>query len=320
LTEEALASESKLFFIELQKSWNKEVRLQDRELSGFKNRLRDRYKSGFDLFRMLLTSARELGNEKLKKNSSLRKKEKKLLQGTISRLHTRGCQVAAEILVLLENGYADGAMARWRTLHEVTVVAMFIATTGTKTAERYIDHQTVDSYKAVEFYCKTHIDLGFKALSQKVQNKVRKNYEEALKKWGDDFKSEYGWASEALDKKSPRFTDIEEFVKKASMRSYYKMASWNVHTNPRSLFFRLGAIDSENIYLAGASNYGFTEPAQNASLSLLEITKLLIDDNPCIEDSIIVRTLNLIVAEIPKAFQQSEKEVEKAHRKQIKRK
>ena len=45
----------------------------------------------------------------------------------LTRLHARGCQVGFEILALLKNGFADGAHARWRTLHELAVVAMFLA-------------------------------------------------------------------------------------------------------------------------------------------------------------------------------------------------
>ena len=42
----------------------------------------------------------------------------------------RACQVTDEIICLLENGFADGAMARWRTLHEIAVVAVVISQHG----------------------------------------------------------------------------------------------------------------------------------------------------------------------------------------------
>lgn len=48
----------------------------------------------------------------------------------LTRIQARGCQIGNEILTLLRNGYADGAHARWRTLHELTIVAGFISKHG----------------------------------------------------------------------------------------------------------------------------------------------------------------------------------------------
>jgi hypothetical protein len=49
-------------------------------------------------------------------------------------------------------GYASGAHARWRTLHEIAVVALFIAQEDNSTAERYVHHRFVKSYEdAVEY-------------------------------------------------------------------------------------------------------------------------------------------------------------------------
>jgi len=68
------------------------------------------------------------------------------------RLHIRACQVTNEIIILLENGYADGAMARWRTLHEIATVAAVIAKFGDELAERYVHYQIVESTKALTAY------------------------------------------------------------------------------------------------------------------------------------------------------------------------
>ena len=46
------------------------------------------------------------------------------------RLHARSCQITMEILALLKSGFADGAHARWRTLHEIAVTALFIKQQG----------------------------------------------------------------------------------------------------------------------------------------------------------------------------------------------
>ncbi|WP_217430933.1 DUF5677 domain-containing protein [Sphingomonas bacterium] len=57
-----------------------------------------------------------------------------MLNDTMLHLHARACQVVFEIITLMENGLADGAMARWRTLHEITVVATILAEHGEELA------------------------------------------------------------------------------------------------------------------------------------------------------------------------------------------
>ncbi|WP_224497072.1 DUF5677 domain-containing protein [Bradyrhizobium septentrionale] len=45
-------------------------------------------------------------------------------------LHARSCQITQEIIWLLSGGFADAAMARWRTLREATAVASLIGEHG----------------------------------------------------------------------------------------------------------------------------------------------------------------------------------------------
>ena len=56
--------------------------------------------------------------------------------------------MADEIICLLENGFADGAMARWRTLHEIAIVAIVLSKHGEDIAQGYLDHQAVESKRA----------------------------------------------------------------------------------------------------------------------------------------------------------------------------
>ncbi|NJM53745.1 MAG: hypothetical protein HC846_10380 [Blastocatellia bacterium] len=71
-------------------------------------------------------------------------------------LYARACLVSSEILVLLKAGFPDGSHARWRTLHEIAVVAMFIEKHGKEVAERYLLHEYVEDYKGAmqhQKYC-----------------------------------------------------------------------------------------------------------------------------------------------------------------------
>jgi hypothetical protein len=104
--------------VTLKKKWRGELRRQRREGADFQKRLLAHWGLPLDLLRMLLTISREFGdnvNQELRE--TLFPNSNHLIE-VLTRLHARACQVVDEILVLLSAGFADGAMARWRTLHE----------------------------------------------------------------------------------------------------------------------------------------------------------------------------------------------------------
>lgn len=45
-----------------------------------------------------------------------------LIMNVLFKLHSRSIQMSKEILTLLRNGYPDGALTRWRSLHESNVI------------------------------------------------------------------------------------------------------------------------------------------------------------------------------------------------------
>ena len=65
-------------------------------------------------------------------------------------LQRRGCQVSADIVTRLAAGFADGAMARWRTLFEIAVIVDILHGADDATAERYMDHSDVDAKRAAD--------------------------------------------------------------------------------------------------------------------------------------------------------------------------
>jgi len=55
-------------------------------------------------------------------------------------INGRAIRIANEVLVLLKNGYADGAYARHRTLYELSIYANFIVKYGDNVAKAYIEY------------------------------------------------------------------------------------------------------------------------------------------------------------------------------------
>lgn len=90
-----------------------------------------------DLFYLFLGISLDLGATLNHNRRPQAAQENDLVFDVLTRLHARGCQIGYEIYLLLSHGFADGAHARWRTLHEISVVASFISTHGQKVAESY---------------------------------------------------------------------------------------------------------------------------------------------------------------------------------------
>ncbi len=100
----------------LKRDWPGQAEFERESLQGFSRRLEARWCKGFDSLRMLLTMVREMGGEVHAGARRSRSSKNQAIRSILLRLHTRACQVTAEIITLMENGFADGAMARWRKL------------------------------------------------------------------------------------------------------------------------------------------------------------------------------------------------------------
>ena len=121
----------------LKRRWKTQSAREEEVLRGFRSRLHRRWRRPLEGLSMMLTITREFSELVGAPLQEARTKDNRHLVTVLTRLHARACQVAAEILTLLRDGFADGAMARWRTLHEIAVVAMFVRERGDGMAERY---------------------------------------------------------------------------------------------------------------------------------------------------------------------------------------
>lgn len=90
---------------------------------GFEHRLYLRWRRALDLFEVVRTCCLEAGeNFYMDHRSEI---DPKLSALTL--LHARACLVASEVQGLLGTGHAAGAQARWRTLHELAVIAFLLS-------------------------------------------------------------------------------------------------------------------------------------------------------------------------------------------------
>lgn len=292
----------------LKSNWPEQFDWERSQIASFRNNLEHRWGKGLSLLRMLLTICREIGQENLKRHQRLRPKKHSHLKVVLVRLHARACQVSDEIITLLEAGFADGAMARWRTLYEISVVATVIADHGEEIAEQYIAHEIVEAKSAMDEYARCSVLLGYKPISRREAKTIASDHGKILAKYGKEFGSPYGWAARHLKKKKPIFSDLEAAAGRAATRSYYKMASYNVHASAKGIFFKLSLLDATGI-IAGASNAGLTDPAQNTAISLTSITALLFGPRWTLDKIIQLKSISILRDEIPQAFYDAERKL-----------
>lgn len=286
----------------LRKRWKREARRQLRELRGFNRRLKKRWGPAIDRLRMSLTIARELGQSTSEMLRRAHSSELPHLADVLPRLHARACQVTDETICLLESGFADGAMARWRTLHETAAVALLLAESGEEVATRYVDHQVIESYRAATDYRSCSARLGYDPMGDSEYQETKDARDQMIERYGPDFDGPYGWATEAVGKSRPTIRDIEEAAGIDHLRAHYRMASHNVHANPKGVFFRLGLLSESDILLAGPSNFGLADPGHSAAISLAQVTAALCLREPNLDILVSQKLLGTLIDEIGDLF------------------
>jgi hypothetical protein len=293
---------------DLDANWAEEEQRRDAELVAFRNRLEERWHAPLSRLRQLIVIVTETGegiNQRLRSQAA----SAPFTYEVQTRLHARACQIANEVVALLSCGFADGAMARWRTLHEVAVTSVFIGNDEVL-AELYRLHEAVESLRAARLHVKHAERLGGESLTKEQMADMEADVASLKQRFGRAYGEPYGWAADKLGIPSPHFDQIEAAVRVGHMRPYYKLASHNVHANPKGAFFRLGLMDQSEVLLAGPSNFGLADPGQNTALSLTFVTSALVQLDPTVDVMVALEVALALSDEIGESFVAVQKQIE----------
>jgi hypothetical protein len=209
--------------------------------SGFVKRQREKWGTAFDKLKALVEAASESGSEFVQQFAAEAADKHDFLFDALARLHARACLIANEVLWLMEGGFASGAMARWRTLHEVAVIAYFLREHGQDAAERNLHHEAIEAYHAADQYQKHCGTLGKEALPATTIERLEIAQSDLCTRFGQPYgRSEWGWAAAALKSASVSFTQNEKSVNMDHMRPYFKLACYSNHAGSRGLRYDLG--------------------------------------------------------------------------------
>lgn len=298
----------------LNKNANSMLNQQRTYQKGFEQRLYGRWKKPIDLLECLIGVSLESGEEHRYKLAKTTDKTNDYKRAALIRIHARAIHISNEILVLLKAGYADGANARWRSLHELAIISFFLSKENNELSKRYLDYTDVRAYKEAKNYRIHYKKLGYKALDLRIVKKMKKRVDSLDKKYGDNFgdiNHDYYWIPKSI-LKNRNFTELENHVKVNHLHPFYNLSCDNVHGGAKG-FHRLGLMDKwqDKILLAGASNYGLADPLQNTAISLLHTSVSLLVIQPDFESIIQMQVMNSYVQEIgPEAFK-AQKQIEK---------
>ena len=191
--------------------------------------------------------------------------------GALVRLHGKAVMTAREVMILLRSGYSSGALARWRTLHEVWVVSLLLLKGDDELSRRYLHHDAVESLKAQEEYEETWETLGHEPPDWTAAEREQMR-EELRDRFGSAFLGNYGWAAPPFDDKAPTFKQLQERAKLDHWRGYYRMASHGTHANPKGISWNIQSLTPAEMIWAGPSDAGLVDPAQCTLIALASIT------------------------------------------------
>jgi len=254
---------------------------------GFEERLYSRWAYPLDMYELCLYLAHQCGDYFIHHFGARAVEVQDNKYAALTRLHAGAVRVAGEIYTLLLSGFASGAHARWRTLHEIATVALLISNQPDEVAERYLHHQFVKSYEDAQHYQKHAARLNRRPFSDDEMASIQRNYDAVLRRFGDDFRESYGWARPALETLNPKlkgqklgFQQVQEVVQAEHWTPDYRMASHAVHPSATFLRFTLGTRDGVPTLLAGPSNADLADPGQNALFALSNATAALMTYRP----------------------------------------
>ncbi|MFC0616182.1 DUF5677 domain-containing protein [Enterococcus faecalis] len=292
-----------------------EHRLEQQE---FESRLQMRWLDAFYGLKSVITISEEIGigliDEFLEKNKNEDGTRSVPLEyDIIFKLHGKSVVVSKEIFLLLQSGYSDAAISRWRTLHEISIILCLITDTLKKNASlakelviRFYNRSIVEEFKIEKIDNKSNPE-EFASLKAQVEE-IRNNY-------GKKFIYEdYEWARPALPKIKGRiyFSDLEKKTDNTELASYYKMANNQIHSTSFGLYKSFGDMFDSGIGVVfGPSNYGLSIPGQLTIISIIRSTSSILTVDTTLDKIMMISTLEKFFEKYSSVFDDIQTNIEK---------
>ena len=240
------------------------------ENDDFIKRNRERWSLGFQKLRALRETSLQAGMNFQNNFLAYDHYKTDELLGVLMRQHAHACRISGEIIHLLEGGYPDAAVARWRTLYEMVITCLLIKKYGRDAAIDYIKYGIVKNAEGINEHQRTANEMGLETFSQEEVDFANSQKQEITE--GD---SSWHWARKYAG--VSKIEKLREHVGLDKWSHNYKLASRNIHSD----FFEMSCLYAMSeakgdMLLVGQSNSGLTEPAHFTAISLAQITSIFL--------------------------------------------
>ncbi|MGX0133665.1 DUF5677 domain-containing protein [Cupriavidus metallidurans] len=193
----------------------------------------------------------------------------------LHKLTDRAFDVIGEVIALSRAGYADGALARWRTLHEICVISVFLARHSDRCAQMYLDHHVVEKLKLVAGQYALGTALTRDLHRDRYIRSLRSGLSTLVKRYGEAFAGDYGWASIELGTKKTTFRTLEQHVDLEILRNAYQKANSVVHGGALAALTRISlgvaVVEANDAPLAHGCEIAVNYAAASISMLIAEL-------------------------------------------------
>ena len=202
--------------------------------------------------------------------------------------------VGHEIVALLSSGLGGGAYARWRTLHELQVVARFIGSADEDTALRYLDREDLRATQAnLRWHAMAKQSGLVSHLSHEEKEEAKQIEKTVLSLNGSEIKSDFGWAHAYLyaadskyrercddgrRTKVPRFDDLQGVVGLGAFGRRYADACMAIHASP--VYGTHHLPEELRGQISGPSIYGLELAGSLSAEAIIDILAVLVAAHP----------------------------------------
>ncbi|WP_271272854.1 DUF5677 domain-containing protein [Aliamphritea hakodatensis] len=233
---------------------------------AFKEANYKRWKIGFQKLEMLRYISIEAGKDFQKTFLALPQYESDPLLGVLMRQHAHACRITGEIILLLKGGYPSGALARWRTLFEISVNCLVIHKYGSNAAIDFIKYGKVKAAEGMAEYQKTAREMNVQPYTEAEISEAMTSKEKLT-----NGEPHFHWARKYTG--YSKLEKLREHIGLGKWSHNYKLASKYVHADHCEMQSLHGIPEgSREVLLVGPSGSGMVEPAHMTAITLAQIT------------------------------------------------
>lgn len=225
---------SEYFSDDLHSDLDEQKKYYNHLMTSRKRRINSKLNKTLSLVKSIILKSSEVGKSihdtiKISQNDgSITIPNEEMVKFVLLKIHSRAMEVCGEILSLLEFGFVLGALARWRSLFEYTVIAqVLIDLNDYEIAMMYLKHDTISYYKAA-------IDLQKYAKHRTPDfDEIEKNYNQLIRDYGDKYKNNYGWYK---PEQGINFINIAKKHNMTALLGYFKESNMPNHGSSFRIF------------------------------------------------------------------------------------